>query len=92
MAQNGKAVDLLSSVEMFSEAMAERFCGGKNSLLIIASNGDRSLFLSFGEDEDIVDALSTTIYNNDELEDIVQYSHALAICAKAKRPDDNDTE
>lgn len=92
MAQNGKPVDLLSSVEMFSETMAERFCGGKNSLLIIASNGDRSLFLSFGEDEDIVDALSTTIYNNDGLEDIVQYSHALAICAKAKRPEDDDTE
>jgi len=86
MEQNGKPVGLLDSVKMFSETMAERFCDNKNSMLIIASDGNTSAYLSFGDDDNIADALSTALYNNDELFGIVQYSLALAICAKAKHP------
>lgn len=92
MAQNGKPVGLLDSVEMFSETMAERYCDNKNSMITIASDGNTSAYLSFGDDDNIADALSTALYNNDELFALVQYSLSLAICAKAKHPRDDDAE
>ena len=90
--QNGKPVDLLDSAEMFSEAMAERFCDNKNCMVIIASDGEKSVFLSFGNDDAIADALSTALYNNDGLFGLVQYSQALTICAKVNNQGDDDSD
>lgn len=91
MKQNGKPMDLLSSVEVFSETMAERFSNGRNSMFIIVSDGDRSLFSSFGQDDEHMDAMSTVIYQNDEVRDIIQGALSLAIVAKIRdRRDDAD--
>ena len=83
-------MDLLSSAEVFCETMNERYSHGKESLLIIASDGDKSLLSSFGADEEHIDALSTVIYQNGELFAIIEAALALAITAKIKGC--NDTE
>jgi deoxyxylulose-5-phosphate synthase len=84
MKQNGNPVDLLGSVEMFTEAMHERFGNSKSSLFIIVSDGDMSLLNSFGADDQHIDAISTVIYQNEEVKDIIMNALALAIAAKYK--------
>lgn len=84
MAQNGKSMDLLSSVEVFVETMNERFGNGNSSIFAIVSDGKQSLLASFGSDEGHMDAISTVIYQNDEVQDIIEGSLALAITAKIK--------
>ena len=89
MAQNGKPVDLLNSVEMFTETMNERFADGKSSLFVIVSDGKQSLLCSFGADDEHVDAISTVLYQNQEIQDIIMSALALAIAAKYKAQDDD---
>lgn len=87
---NGKPVDLLGSVEVFAETMSERFADGRSSLLIIASDGKQSQLCSFGSDDEHMDALSTVIYQNEEIKDVVEGALALAITAKIRGVDDTD--
>jgi len=84
MKQNGKPVDLLNSVEMFVETMSERFGNSNSSIFAIVSDGNQSLLASFGSDDEHMDAISTVIFQNDEVKDIIEGSLALAIAAKIK--------
>ena len=83
-------MDLLGSVEVFAETMHERYADGNSSLLVIASDGKQSLLSSFGSDEAQMDALSTVIYQNEEIKDVIEGGIALAITAKIKGIDDTD--
>jgi len=92
MSQNGKPMDLLNSADVFADTMAERYDRGNNNLTVIASDGERTLCRTFGSNEDVIDALSSAIYNDDELFAIVQCSLALAIVHKLKSEDSHDTD
>ena len=94
MSQNGKPVDFLSSVEVFSETMEERHGKGKNNLTIIASNGAITYDYGFGTTEDTIDAMSTALYNDEDLFNIMDVSLALAKTAKLRdqTKEDDDTD
>lgn len=89
MKQNGKPLDYLGNVELFASTMEERFAGEKNTLTIIASDGTGTYDLGFGTNEDIIDALTTALYNDDELFSIVQIALAQAISNKYNSADDD---
>lgn len=89
--QNGNPIDFLGSVEMFTEAMSEHYGNSKNSLFIIVSDGNQSLLCSFGQDDEHIDAMSTVIYQNEEVKHIIQNALALAIAAQYNSQD-HDTD
>lgn len=95
MNNNGKHIGFLESVDLFADTMSEQhMSSGSNAMLIVASDGDQTIRILDGDCGTIIDALSTAIYQDEELFKAVQASLALAITAKLKQEggDDDDTD
>lgn len=92
MGLNGKPMDLLGNVELFCDTMSERFGNGKSNMIIIASNGDNSLFTSFGTHDAHLDTISSALFNDDELFCLIQSALALAITAKLRQEENDDDD
>jgi hypothetical protein len=93
MERNGKPIGFLESVDLFSDTMNERHMSGgtANGMLIIASDGDNSTRIIDGNHNTLLDALSTILYKDEGLFDLIESALALAIVARLKS-DDDDTD
>lgn len=86
MAINGN-IGFLNSVEIFADTMGERFTDNNpdNCLIIIARDRNQTLEVMFGEDDDVLlDALSTAIYQSDGLEAMVTQALGIVMAAKIR--------
>ena len=88
MAINGaNRIGFLQSVEVFADTMGERFTDHDpdNCLIIIARDKDHTLEIMFGDnDEALVDALSTALYQSQELCAMVTQALGIVMAAKIR--------
>lgn len=91
MAQNGTPVDFLGTVDLFADTMSETHLnrGNANSMLIIATDGKATARYLDGDDDSLLDAISTALYNDSELFKVIEAALALTITAKLKAEDDD---
>lgn len=91
---NDKNMGLLKSVELFGDTMGERFFshGDNNSLLIIASDGNKSLQIVHGTDEDLLDAISTVLYMDPALCEVMYRALGLVLMANVNHTEINIDE
>lgn len=92
-----KKIGFLKSVEIFGNTMGERFInrGQNNSMLIIASDGEKSLQIAYGSDDELLDALSTVLYMNAPLCELVHRALGLVLMSKVNNTEitiDNDED
>lgn len=94
MAQNGKQIGFLASVDVFADSMSEQYMnrGTRNGMLIIASDGNQTARILDGNDDTLLDALSTALFRDDALFKLLEDSLALARVAMIKDQQDNDTD
>lgn len=93
MELNGKPIGFLESVELFGDTMGEQHmnAGKPNGMIIIASDGDKTIRFVDGDDNTILDSLSTVLYSDKTLFNLLESALALAIVARLKS-DDDDTD
>lgn len=95
MEQNGKPLDFIGNVELFSGTMEERFDNGRSAMVVVVSDGVNTYTDGFGGEVDLIDALSTAMCGDEDLLRIVQISLSLAITAKYNnqtKGNDDDTD
>ena len=94
MAQNGKQIGFLASVDVFADSMSEQYMNGgtRNGMLIIASDGNQTARILDGNDDTLLDALSTVLYSDEGLFKLLEDSLALARVAILKDHQDDDTD
>ena len=93
MGLNGKPIGFLESVELFGDTMGEQHMnvGKPNGMIIIASDGDKTIRFVDGDDNTILDSLSTVLYSDKTLFNLLESALALAITARLKS-DNDDTD